>query len=716
MKRTLSWLLAFCLLASPAAFAEETDGSRTVLLQKNGLTLYRSTSVGENDTLNYRVDSPAFESDDASLADYLTRNVTEPLAALCGMQPLSADSAAYSDGKKDSLIATFSASLDFDGILSLEALVENRSADGKVNQKQFFYRIVDLYNRQPLTLYDLFTEAPDAVDAALRNAVYTQASQQGTLLAADASQVPAPDSICLYQAVFRCLYAAGTLATDPMSVDIPWAQLGLTQSDRLLHNAVSPTGAPTVSPDPSSAETAVEATAAASSGDNPANDAPSTDDPANNTPSGDPPVAANLDDAAITQAIAADDWSVNGGYLHFNPDGSITDPTGGDPLFIRYSVQNDELVLDSAQRPGQKAFVQQADGNLFLTFEPEISDYTTLTLAAVPAGTLSQATAEPTLPPLSSIVTPTPMPVAGDDAEIVSFLTRGLWKPLGSDGTTYYLFTADGQMLTVQVSPYTVSGGVLASGAMNGSVSLGGSTAFTITGSDGTQTGYVLNRAAVSVAPQELVTPSPSPTPSPTPTPTPVPTATPTPVPTPTPTPSPVPTPTPTPSPSPTPTLSPFEAAQQSAPILAALTDATFARRQTLMVYSAPDEDSFRDKQAQVTTDDTVAIYGVTGDWVLVSYAIGNGSKGRVGYVDTSTLADPANVTKLNLADIPLTLARDTSATDDPLRGKAELFKLPKGTDVKLLAFIGKDWAYIETTFKGKVCRAFVPNSSFTDQ
>jgi len=134
------------------------------------------------------------------------------------------------------------------------------------------------------------------------------------------------------------------------------------------------------------------------------------------------------------------------------------------------------------------------------------------------------------------------------------------------------------------------------------------------------------------------------------------------------------------------------------------------------MVYSAPDENSFRDKQAQVTTDDTVAIYGVTGDWVLVSYAIGNGSKGRVGYVDTSTLADPANVAKLNFADIPLTLARDTSATDDPLRGKAELFKLPKGTDVKLLAFIGKDWAYIETTFKGKICRAFVPGSSFTDK
>lgn len=706
MKRALSWLLAFCLLASPAAFAEQTDGSRTVLLQKNGLTLYRAASVGENDTLTYRVDSPAFECDDAALADYLTQNITEPLAALCDMQPLSADTTAYDGGKKDSLIATFSASLDFDGILSLEALVENRSADDKINRKQFFYRIVDLYNRQLLTLYDLFTDSPDTVDSALRSAVYTQASQQGTLLAADASQVPAPDSICLYQAVFRCLYAPGTLATDPMSVDIPWAQLGLTQSDRLLHNAVSPTGAQTVSPDPSATETAEEEASAVSSGD----------DPADNTPSGEAPVATNLDDAAIAQAITASDWSVNGGYLHFNPDGSITDPTGGDPLFIRYTVQNGELALDSAQRPGQKAFVQQADGNLFLTFEPEISDYTTLTLAAVPTGTLSQATAEPTLPPLSSIVTPTPMPVAGDDAEVVSFLTKGLWKPLGSDGSTYYLFTADGQMLTVQVSPYTVSGGVLASGAINGSVSLGGSTAFTVTGSDGTQTGYVLNRAAVSVAPQELVTPSPSPTPSPTPTPTPVPTATPTPVPTPTPTASPVPTPTPTPSPSPTPTLSPFEAAQQTAPTLTALTDAAFARRQTLMVYSAPDENSFRDKQAQVTTDDTVAIYGVTGDWVLVSYAIGNGSKGRVGYVDTSTLADPANVAKLNFADIPLTLARDTSATDDPLRGKAELFKLPKGTDVKLLAFIGKDWAYIETTFKGKICRAFVPGSSFTDK
>jgi len=488
MKRALSWLLAFCLLASPAAFAEETDGSRMVLLQKNGLTLYRAASVGENDTLTYRVDSPAFECDDAALADYLTQNITEPLAALCDMQPLSADTTAYDGGKKDSLIATFSASLDFDGILSLEALVENRSADDKVNRKQFFYRIVDLYNRQLLTLYDLFTDSPDTVDSALRSAVYTQASQQGTLLAADASQVPAPDSICLYQAVFRCLYAPGTLATDPMSVDIPWAQLGLTQSDRLLHNAVSPTGAQTVSPDPSATETAEEEASAVSSGDDPASDAPSTDDPADNTPSGEAPVATNLDDAAIAQAITASDWSVNGGYLHFNPDGNITDPTGGDPLFIRYTVQNGELALDSVQRPGQNAFVQQADGNLFLTFEPEISDYTTLTLASVPAGTLSQATAEPTLPPLSSIVTPTPMPVAGDDAEVVSFLTKGLWKPLGSDGSAYYLFTADGQMLTVQVSPYTVSGGVLASGAINGSVSLGGSTAFTVTGSDGTQT------------------------------------------------------------------------------------------------------------------------------------------------------------------------------------------------------------------------------------
>ena len=716
MKRALSWLLALCLFTAPAAFAEEADGARTVLLQKNGLTLYRAANVGENDTLTYRVDSPVFECDDASLADYLTRNVTEPLAALCGMDPLSADTTAYDSGKKDSLIATFSASLDFDGILSLEALVENRSADEQMNEKHFFYRIVDLYHQQLLTLYDLFTETPDAVDAALRNAVYAQASQQGTLLAADASQVPAPDSVCLYQAVFRCLYAGGTLAANPMSVDVPWKQLGLTQSDRLLHNSVSPTDAPTALPDDPATEAAAETSAAASSDE----EVPSGDDltgalPVDTSPASDAPVVVHLDDAAITQAIFASDWSVNGGYLHFNTDGSITDPTGGDALFIRYSVQNGELSLDSAQRPGQQASVQQTDGGLMLTFEPEISDYDTLTLAAVPLGTLSQATAEPTLPPLSSIATPTPMPVAGDDAEIVSYLTKGLWKPLGSDGSTYYLFTADGQMLTVQVSPYSVTGGVLTSGAASGSVSLGGSTAFTVVGDDGTQTGFVLNRAAVSVAPQELVTPSPSPTPSPTPTPTPVPTPTPTPVPTPTPSPSPVPTPTPTPSPTPTPTLSPFEAAQQAAPTLTALADASFAHRQTLMVYSAPDEDSFRDKQAQVTTDDTVAIYGVTGDWVLVSYAIGNGSKGRVGYVDTRTLQDPESVTKLSFADIALTLVKNASATDDPLRGKAELFKLSKGTDVKLLAFMGKDWAYIETTYKGKVCRAFVPSSSFTE-
>lgn len=307
------------------------------------------------------------------------------------------------------------------------------------------------------------------------------------------------------------------------------------------------------------------------------------------------------------------------------------------------------------------------------------------------------------LPP---VVTPTPMPLAGSDAIMADVLTHGLWKQLGTDGDVYYQFTADGKLLTVTVENYTVTDGVLSSDTLNGTLDVGSDSAFTLRAEDGTPSGYVLNRRGESVAPEEFVTPSPTPVPTPTPTPTPAPTATP----------EPTATPTPSPTPTPVPTLSPYEQALTTAPTLAALSDAGFEKARTLEVYGAPGENTYHTRGAQVTTDETVQIYGMDNGWVLVSYRIGNGSRGRIGYIDPVTLDDAENVAQLGFCSIKLPLQTDADATDDPLNGQATLTTLKAGEEVTLLAFMDGDWAYVQTAIDGKVCRVFIPKTALGEE
>ena len=142
--------------------------------------------------------------------------------------------------------------------------------------------------------------------------------------------------------------------------------------------------------------------------------------------------------------------------------------------------------------------------------------------------------------------------------------------------------------------------------------------------------------------------------------------------------------------------------------------NAQFEKRRSLNVYSAPSEVSYRDPNAQVTTNnDNVVIYGVVDDWVLVSYPIGyNNSKGRVGYVKNTTLFEPEFVKQLKFNDIQMTLKRSAAATDDPNYGATQLFRLQKGDTVTLLAFLRDEWAYVETVYNGKQTRVFIPRSS----
>ena len=669
MKRAFALLVVLCLLGVSAAFAEDSGTTQTLELENQGIRVMRAKTVGETDTMIFSVQYPVFESDEPSLAQYLAQAVTEPLLALRKTQSISADATVYTAENKDYVRMNFAASLDFPGILSVEASVSNRAADQSINETLFFYRIIDLQNLTELTVYDLFSEPRDAVDVAIRNAVFAKVQEQGVAIVTDASQVPAPNSYYLSSSIFRCLFAAGTVSQKAIAVDVTWQQLGLTQVATL-------TGTTDATMSDSTADAQMQQQ--------------SSDDA---TP------AESVDYATL---LTVNDWKVGDQYLRFMADGSVADPMGGDPMFIQYKLEGERLYLDSSERADQAATVNQTAESLVLTFDPEISDYETLTLvaASVPqeadTGTTDAPTESLLSPvPQADVATPTPMPLTGDDADIMTFLTQGLWKSLGTDGNTYYQFTADGKLLTIEVSPYTILEGSVQSDSLSGTVAPGG-TAFTITSEDGTQSGYVLNRSATAIPVEQFVTASPTPTPGPTATPSPTPTE----------------SPTPSPSPTPAPTLSPYEQAAQSAPLLAPLGDASFAKRQTLKVYSAPQEDSFRDSKAQVTTDESVSIFGTTGDWVLVSYVIGNGSKGRVGYVANTTLADATNVAQLSFADVAITLTKNAKATDDPLNGKSKLFEIKKDTEVKLLAFMGTDWAYIETTYKSKPCRVFIPRAS----
>ena len=534
----------------------------------------------------------------------------------------------------------------------------------------------------------------------------------------------------------RVFYGADTISKDARLVDLAWEQLSLSQSHWLTGEAA-----------PEAEAINEEAAETETTGDELANGEQTTE-------------AAPADDAALegkaiseeaaeaettgdelangeqtTEAAPADDAALEGEAI--SEETAETETTGDE---LANGEQTTEAApADDAALEGEAiseeateaetASGESANGEQTTEAAPAAVELSTVTPTPVaPAETPVSVSGQPvaeaapvaeitpapaaTINPnytLAPVITPTPMPLTADDETILMVLERGLWKQLGSDGSTYYQFTADGKLLTVQVSSYSLEGGQLISDAFTGEVTLGGDSAFTLRDEAGNPTGYVLNRDGEAVAPAEFVTPSPTPVPTPTPEPT----LTPTPTPEPTPTPTPEPTPTPTPEPTPTPTLSPYVQALMEAPNLQALNDAAFREIKTMKVYSAPSEAAYRNENAQVDTNDKVDIYGTTHDgWVLVYYPIGNGSRGRMGYIQNTTLADAEGVQQLPFTAISMPLTKNAKGTEDPLIGQAVSMELKKGTEVTLLAFMGEEWAYVETTREGMQYRFFIPQNA----
>lgn len=694
MKRLVLILMTLCLLIVIGAVAAETEKAEEYRV--NGIVVMRNQDVLEDEKQKQAIGYPTFEGENTELAAFLTDTITTPFLALRKLGQM-ADDSAYAEGKKDLIWSAYTASVDFDGVLSVEMAMNNMAAGETIKETTPVYHIIDLIAMKELTVYDLFDDAGSDVDAAIKQAVFDVGNEKGKISAhvKSVEEVPLPNSYFLTSPVFRCIYAAGTIAQEATVVDIPWERLPVLRSAVLTRGQTD---------------------SGAGDGDARQNDtqAPQED----GTPI--------TDSEALMESLSSSSWQYEGattGYLRFEDDGLIVNPLGGEPEFVEYYIDEEgALVLDSLAQPGQRATVSKQGEGLLLTFQQGTSPYATLLLAPIPkvgSGDVPQSNTPPqeadeeagqdwqpdqdavpqeTLPPvqgsdfqLAPVTTPTPMPLSGEDSNIVDLLTRGLWKQMGEDGNTYYQFTADGKLLIVNVENYTVQEGVLTSDTLSGEILTGGDTAFTLKEGGG-QTGFVLNRAALPISQEEFVTASPTPAPTPTPEPTA--------------------TPTPEPTPAPTPTMSPYEIAKQQAPSLAALGDAGFEKAKTLPVHLTASEEGYRESKWQVTTDENVGIYGVENGWVLVSYPIGNGSKGRMGYIETTTLENADQVAQLSLSRIDITLTKDAAATDDPLYGKAKLTTIKKGTTVKLLAFMGSEWAYVETTYKDKPCRLFIPQAS----
>lgn len=620
MRRAFALILTLTLaLTAFSASAEVTED-----IAGDGFVIMRNHEVSDSDKLKLAIDYPTFEGDDTELVDYLTQQITTPILALRRMEPMAAE-AAYANGDTDTVRSGYFASLDFDGLLSVEATVSNTAAGSSITDTSFFWRIIDLNTQSSVTVNDLFTEDPATVEQTIRKTVYLQAADSSVLLdtITDADAVPMPDSYLIKTDFLRTMFAVGKLGAQAVVVDLPWDALALSPSALLGGSA----------------------------------------DAADNTGS--------------TGTI----------------DSTGTDSTG-----------NAGSIGTAAQADGDTSAMAAADGAVNNTASTATPEAVAAQPTAAPqsVGSQSEATLNPNFS-LAPVQTPTPMPLNGNDTLIADVLVHGLWKQLGSDGETYYQFTQDGKLLTITVSDYTLEDGTLVSGSIDGRVDIGSDSAFTLYAEDGTLKGYVLNRMGEAVAPEEFVTPSPTPVPTPTAAPTATPTV--------------APTPTLAPTVAPTPTIEPYMEALSKAPMLASLSDAQFARRSSLQVYSAPDEDAYRARNAQVTTDETVEIYGVTEnrDWVLVSYEIGNGGRGRVGYIKTSTLADAENVAKLNFIAMEMTLTKKCKGTDDPLNAKGEIRSFKAGDTVTLLAFMDSEWAYIETTHEDKPCRLFIPQTALME-
>lgn len=190
MKRTLALWLALCLLLIVPVRTGRQESVPE--LSRNGVSVFRSHQEENRSRQQLAVDYPTFECTDPALAQYLKEEITDPILTLFRQEQM-ADDSAYTGGALDTIRGGYTASMDFDGILSVEATVTLSAAGTAQEETLFFWRIIDLNGRRSLALEDLFTEDRAEVEQALKRVIFQNAASLVNV--SEAASVPLGDSL-----------------------------------------------------------------------------------------------------------------------------------------------------------------------------------------------------------------------------------------------------------------------------------------------------------------------------------------------------------------------------------------------------------------------------------------------------------------------------------------------------------------------------------------
>ncbi len=136
------------------------------------------------------------------------------------------------------------------------------------------------------------------------------------------------------------------------------------------------------------------------------------------------------------------------------------------------------------------------------------------------------------------------------------------------------------------------------------------------------------------------------------------------------------------------------------------------SKQATVSVYSAPSDSSYRAAKGKATLsiNDSYEVYGTSGDWTLVEYAVSLRTS-RIGYAKTSALKG-ATFQTLNFSNETVTLQSDAALTDDPHVSQHTTAELKTGTKVTYLATLLPYHMYVETETDGQTVRGFIPLSA----
>lgn len=137
-------------------------------------------------------------------------------------------------------------------------------------------------------------------------------------------------------------------------------------------------------------------------------------------------------------------------------------------------------------------------------------------------------------------------------------------------------------------------------------------------------------------------------------------------------------------------------------------TEVNFTGGRRYPVYAAPDEFSYRaaNGRAVVSTNSWIQVFGRTGNWILIQYAIDD-DQYRFGYISADALPGSAQIPALQLDHLAAYLTQPCTLTDDPLHSGTGILSLPAGSPVTWLATMG-NFAYVESN-TGVPVRGFVP-------